>query len=153
MLRKRARSTPKSHNWISARQSGVSSIESGLSRRSFLRTSGLAIGGLAGAAVLTTRRVVAQTTTEQPPAQTGVKRVKTICPFCAVGCGQKVYVSDELVVGIEGDPDSPISRGRCARRAPPASSWSTIPSVRPRSATGRRTRRSGRTSSSTLRST
>ncbi len=37
--------------------------------------------------------------------------VKSICPFCAVGCGQRVYVKDERVVGIEGDPDSPISRG------------------------------------------
>ena len=38
--------------------------------------------------------------------------VQSICPFCAVGCGQKVYVKDEKVVQIEGDPDSPISRGR-----------------------------------------
>jgi formate dehydrogenase major subunit len=38
--------------------------------------------------------------------------VKSICPYCAVGCGQNVYVKDERVVQIEGDPDSPISRGR-----------------------------------------
>jgi formate dehydrogenase major subunit len=38
--------------------------------------------------------------------------VKSICPYCAVGCGQEVYVRDERVVQIEGDPDSPISRGR-----------------------------------------
>jgi formate dehydrogenase major subunit len=38
--------------------------------------------------------------------------VQSICPYCAVGCGQKVYVSGEKVVQIEGDPDSPISRGR-----------------------------------------
>jgi formate dehydrogenase major subunit len=38
--------------------------------------------------------------------------VRSICPYCAVGCGQKVYVKDERVVQIEGDPDSPISRGR-----------------------------------------
>jgi formate dehydrogenase major subunit len=38
--------------------------------------------------------------------------VQSVCPYCAVGCGQKVYVSDEKVVQIEGDPDSPISRGR-----------------------------------------
>ena len=38
--------------------------------------------------------------------------VKSICPFCAVGCGQNVYVKDEKVVQIEGDPDSPVSRGR-----------------------------------------
>lgn len=36
----------------------------------------------------------------------------SVCPFCAVGCAQKVYVKDEKVVQIEGNPDSPISRGR-----------------------------------------
>jgi formate dehydrogenase major subunit len=38
--------------------------------------------------------------------------VRSVCPYCAVGCGQRVYVKDERVVQIEGDPDSPISRGR-----------------------------------------
>ncbi|SFI67589.1 formate dehydrogenase major subunit [Amycolatopsis sacchari] len=38
--------------------------------------------------------------------------VHSVCPFCAVGCAQKVYVRDEQVVQIEGNPDSPISRGR-----------------------------------------
>ncbi len=38
--------------------------------------------------------------------------VKSVCPYCAVGCGQDVYVKDERVVHIEGDPDSPVSRGR-----------------------------------------
>jgi formate dehydrogenase major subunit len=42
--------------------------------------------------------------------------VDSVCPFCAVGCAQHVYVKDEQVVQIEGDPASPISRGRlCAR--------------------------------------
>ncbi|SDZ34455.1 formate dehydrogenase major subunit [Amycolatopsis xylanica] len=40
------------------------------------------------------------------------KVVRSICPYCAVGCGQKVYVKDGKVTQIEGDPDSPISRGR-----------------------------------------
>jgi formate dehydrogenase major subunit len=38
--------------------------------------------------------------------------VKSVCPYCAVGCGQKVYVREGRVTQIEGDPDSPISRGR-----------------------------------------
>jgi formate dehydrogenase major subunit len=38
--------------------------------------------------------------------------VKSVCPYCAVGCGQNVYVKDGRVTQIEGDPDSPISRGR-----------------------------------------
>ncbi len=43
---------------------------------------------------------------------TADKVVKSVCPYCAVGCGQNVYVKDEKIVQIEGDPDSPISRGR-----------------------------------------
>jgi formate dehydrogenase major subunit len=38
--------------------------------------------------------------------------VKSVCPYCAVGCGQNVFVRDEKVIQIEGDPDSPVSRGR-----------------------------------------
>jgi formate dehydrogenase major subunit len=38
--------------------------------------------------------------------------VKSVCPYCAVGCGQDVYVKDRKVIQIEGDPDSPVSRGR-----------------------------------------
>jgi formate dehydrogenase major subunit len=47
-----------------------------------------------------------------PRTKTADRVVQSICPYCAVGCGQKVYVKDEQVVQIEGDPDSPISRGR-----------------------------------------
>jgi formate dehydrogenase major subunit len=54
----------------------------------------------------------AQSRTLTPRTQTADKVVQSICPYCAVGCGQKVYVKDEKVVQIEGDPDSPISRGR-----------------------------------------
>jgi formate dehydrogenase major subunit len=36
----------------------------------------------------------------------------SVCPYCAVGCAQNVYVRDGRVVQIEGNPDSPISRGR-----------------------------------------
>jgi formate dehydrogenase major subunit len=47
-----------------------------------------------------------------PRTVTADRVVQSICPYCAVGCGQRVYVKDERVVQIEGDPDSPISRGR-----------------------------------------
>jgi formate dehydrogenase major subunit len=40
------------------------------------------------------------------------KIAKSVCPYCAVGCGQNVFVKDGKVVHIEGDPDSPVSRGR-----------------------------------------
>ena len=44
--------------------------------------------------------------------ETADRVVRSVCPFCAVGCGQRVFVKDERVVQIEGDVDSPISRGR-----------------------------------------
>jgi len=47
-----------------------------------------------------------------PRTQTADAVVKSVCPYCAVGCGQSVYVADGRVTQIEGDPDSPVSRGR-----------------------------------------
>ena len=52
------------------------------------------------------------TSRELRPRTESARVVKSICPYCAVGCGQRVFVKDEQVVQIEGDPDSPISRGR-----------------------------------------
>ncbi len=40
------------------------------------------------------------------------KVAKSICPYCGVGCGQRVFVKNGEITQIEGDPDSPISRGR-----------------------------------------
>ncbi len=37
--------------------------------------------------------------------------MSSICPYCGVGCGQLVYVKDEKIIDIEGDPRSPISNG------------------------------------------
>lgn len=47
-----------------------------------------------------------------PRTKTADKIVKSVCPYCAVGCGQSVYVKNNKVIQIEGDKDSPISRGR-----------------------------------------
>ena len=43
---------------------------------------------------------------------TAEKVVKSVCPYCAVGCGQLVYTNGPEIIQIEGDPDSPLSRGR-----------------------------------------
>lgn len=48
----------------------------------------------------------------KPRTETSERVVASICPYCAVGCGQLVYVKDGAVTQIEGDPASPISRGR-----------------------------------------
>ena len=85
--------------------------------------------------------------------------VKSVCPYCAVGCAQNVYVKEERegsggsrpprkkVVQIEGDPDSPVSRGRlcpkgsaslqlttgsarryeCLYRRPGGTGWEVLP--------------------------
>jgi formate dehydrogenase major subunit len=48
----------------------------------------------------------------RPRIRDADKVVNSVCPYCAVGCAQKVYVKDDRVIQIEGDPKSPISRGR-----------------------------------------
>jgi formate dehydrogenase major subunit len=53
--------------------------------------------------------------------------VDSICPYCAVGCGQRIFVKDERVTHIEGDPDSPISRGRLCPRGSSSLSLVTSP--------------------------
>ena len=53
--------------------------------------------------------------------------VQSVCPYCAVGCGQKVYVKDEKVIQIEGDPDSPISRGRLCPKGAGSLGYVTSP--------------------------
>jgi formate dehydrogenase major subunit len=52
-------------------------------------------------------------TRQLKPRTTAADRVvRSICPYCAVGCGQLVHIEDKKIINIEGDPDSPISRGR-----------------------------------------
>jgi formate dehydrogenase major subunit len=46
-----------------------------------------------------------------PRTRTADRVVKSVCPYCAVGCGQDVLVKDGKIIDIEGDSDSPISRG------------------------------------------
>ncbi len=47
----------------------------------------------------------------RPRTASADRVVRSVCPYCAVGCGQLVYVQDGRVTNIEGDPDSPISAG------------------------------------------
>ena len=70
-----------------------------------------------------------------------------MCPYCAVGCGQLVFTKSGKITDIEGDPDSPVSRGKlCPKgaatlqlvtgshrtdrvfyRPPHATEWETLP--------------------------
>jgi formate dehydrogenase major subunit len=53
--------------------------------------------------------------------------VQSVCPYCAVGCAQLVYVQDGAVTHIEGDPASPISRGRLCPKGQASKSYVTSP--------------------------
>ena len=46
------------------------------------------------------------------PKNHGAAVARSICPYCAVGCGQLVFHKHGKLISIEGDPDSPLSRGR-----------------------------------------
>ena len=63
----------------------------------------------------------------EPRTTTADRVARSVCPYCAVGCGQRVYVKDEQVVQIEGDPDSPISRGRLCPKGSASKSLVTSP--------------------------
>ena len=52
---------------------------------------------------------------------------RSVCPYCAVGCGQLVTVQDGRVSQIEGDPDSPISRGRLCPKGAASKNLVTSP--------------------------
>ena len=53
--------------------------------------------------------------------------VQSVCPYCAVGCGQLVYVKDGEIAHIEGDPASPISRGRLCPKGQASKSYAQSP--------------------------
>jgi formate dehydrogenase major subunit len=88
--------------------------------------------------------------------------VPSVCPYCAVGCGQLAYVKDERIIDIEGDPDSPVSAGclcpkgaatfqlvtgnhrekRVLHRRPGGTSWEAIPLERAMDMVAERVKRS-----------
>jgi formate dehydrogenase major subunit len=53
--------------------------------------------------------------------------VQSICPYCAVGCGQLVHVKGGEVTHIEGDVASPISRGRLCPKGQASKSYVQSP--------------------------
>ena len=54
---------------------------------------------------------MSQRTRELVPKNHGAAVARSICPYCGVGCGQLVYHKNGKLISIEGDPQSPISRG------------------------------------------
>jgi len=87
-----------------------------ISRRDFLKYSGGAV------AVTATALGAELTQPEKAEARelsiAGAKETKTICPYCAVGCGITVHTKDGKVINTEGDPEHPISEGTlCSKGA------------------------------------
>ena len=78
-----------------------------MNRRTFMKLGAVVSGGAALGFDLKSARAEMR---ELKIART--TETRSVCPYCAVGCGQRVFVKDEKVVQIEGDPDSPVSRGR-----------------------------------------
>ena len=54
---------------------------------------------------------MSQRTRELLPKNHDAEVARSICPYCGVGCGQLVYHKQGKLISIEGDPESPISRG------------------------------------------
>jgi formate dehydrogenase major subunit len=46
------------------------------------------------------------------PKNKGAEVARSVCPYCAVGCGQLIFHKGNRLISIEGDPASPVSRGR-----------------------------------------
>jgi formate dehydrogenase major subunit len=122
---------------------------SALSRRQFLKRSGLAasgatLGGLVSLGV-DPATVRAATVPLRWKIQ-NTRAVPSVCPYCAVGCGQLLHVREGKLINVEGNPDSPISRGnlcpkgaasfqltvnperrtKCLHRKPGATDWEEL---------------------------
>ena len=63
----------------------------------------------------------------EPRTDSAEHVVQSICPYCAVGCGQLVYVKEGEVTHIEGDPASPVSRGRLCPKGQASKSYVQSP--------------------------
>jgi formate dehydrogenase major subunit len=119
-----------------------------LSRRDFLRLSAAAATGTALGGLVACRADLAPVAEKAAGLRIReAKATPSVCPYCAVGCGTIVHTIDGKVVNIEGNPESPVSRGNlCPKgaaayqlhvnpnrlttvlhRAPGAPAWETWP--------------------------
>src|SRR5688572_19779827 len=79
-----------------------------LSRRDFFRYSGASAGATLGG------RAVNLSAVENAADNIRIKEAQVfpgVCPYCAVGCAQLIYVKDGTIIDIEGDPDTPHTEG------------------------------------------
>jgi formate dehydrogenase major subunit len=120
-----------------------------LTRRQFLRRSGLVASGGALGSLVSLRLEPETLRAATVPLRWKIERTKvvpSICPYCAVGCSILLHVRDGRLVNLEGNPDSPINRGtlcpkgaasfqltvnperpvRCLYRRPGGTAWEPI---------------------------
>jgi formate dehydrogenase major subunit len=120
-----------------------------LSRRQFLARAGVAASGTSLGSLLALGldpEVLRAATVPLGWKLERTKVVPSVCPYCAVGCGQLMHVRDGKLINVEGNPDSPISRGnlcpkgsatfqltvnpnrqtKCLHRRPGAREWEAI---------------------------
>ena len=80
-----------------------------LSRRDFLKSGTASAAGVAAGAGIDWTPVQAATTDLKIKE---AKAVASVCPYCAVGCGQLIFAKDGKIIDIEGHPDTPHTLGR-----------------------------------------
>ena len=98
---------------------GAGLIGAAVSRRAFLRGSGLAVGGAAIAGLVPGTMVKkARAAKRVTDHKAEIKQVKTVCGHCSVGCSTIAEVQNGVWVGQEPAFDSPINLGaHCAKGA------------------------------------
>jgi formate dehydrogenase major subunit len=120
-----------------------------LSRRQFLARAGVTASGTSLGSLLALGldpEVLRAATVPLGWKLEQTRAVPSVCPYCAVGCGQLLHVRDGKLINVEGNPDSPISRGnlcpkgsasfqltvnpnrqtKCLHRKPGAREWEPI---------------------------
>jgi formate dehydrogenase major subunit len=66
---------------------------------------------LAGQPALSTAAESEGSRKTRPRLEMADKVGTSVCPYCAVGCGQLLYAKDNQIIHVEGDPRSPINQG------------------------------------------
>ena len=74
------------------------------------REGGLRLGML-GRLGMAPQPMSRESVEKKPRIRDADKAVPSVCPYCAVGCSQLVYVKDRRIIDIEGNPESPINEG------------------------------------------
>ncbi|MDX1521451.1 MAG: twin-arginine translocation signal domain-containing protein [Anaerolineae bacterium] len=90
----------------------MTTVSSTISRRDFLKISGTTAVGATAAGLVAfgaAPKAYAASVPQKEPKRG--QEFPSVCPYCAVGCGQLAMVSEGQIINIEGNPDSPINQG------------------------------------------